>query len=110
MGGIVSRSGIVTLAGRPNAGKSTLLNRMLGEKLSIVSDKPQTTRQRILGLLSEARGQMVLTDTPGIHKAKHGMNRRMVAAAMEAIRDADVVCAIVDASIPFNRFILGCPS
>jgi len=96
------RSGIVTLAGRPNAGKSTLLNRILREKLAIVSDKPQTTRHRLLGLLSDERGQMVLTDTPGVHKPKHRMNRRMVEVALEAIRDADVVCAIVDASTPFG--------
>ena len=72
------RGGTVGLIGRPNAGKSTLLNRALGQKLAIVSDKPQTTRHRIVGILTEDRGQMVLFDTPGVHKPQHRMNRRMV--------------------------------
>lgn len=94
------KSGTVALVGRPNAGKSTLMNRYLAEKLAIVSDKPQTTRHRIVGILSEARGQMVFFDTPGVHRPQHGMNRRMVKAAQEALNDADVVCLLVDASQP----------
>lgn len=92
------KAGTVALVGRPNAGKSTLMNRWLAEKLAIVSDKPQTTRQRIVGILSEERGQIVFYDTPGVHKPQHRMNRRMVKAAQEALTDADVVCLLVDAS------------
>jgi GTP-binding protein Era len=93
----------VALVGRPNAGKSTLLNRLLGEKLSIVSDKPQTTRYRIVGILSEARGQIVFYDTPGIHRPLHRMNRGMMSAARDAVRDADVVCLLIDATQSFGR-------
>ncbi|MDX1632461.1 MAG: GTPase Era [Thermoanaerobaculia bacterium] len=96
-------SGTVALIGRPNAGKSTLMNRMLQEKLAIVSDKPQTTRHRIVGILTETRGQIVFFDTPGIHKPMHRMNRDMVRKARQALRDADVVCLLVDASVPFGR-------
>ena len=92
-------SGTVALIGRPNAGKSTLMNRFLAEKVAIVSDKPQTTRQRITGILSEARGQMVFFDTPGVHKPEYRLNRRMVKAAIDALDAADVVCLVVDASV-----------
>lgn len=92
-------SGTVALVGRPNAGKSTLLNQLLEEKLAIVSDKPQTTRQRIVGILSDpARGQIVFYDTPGVHKPQHRMNRRMVKAAQDALAEADLICLLVDAS------------
>jgi GTP-binding protein Era len=97
------------LVGRPNAGKSTLLNRLLGEKLAIVSAKPQTTRNRLVGLLSGEKGQMVLFDTPGIHKGHHRLNRRMVKEAFDSLRDADVVVLIVDASAAFgagDNFVL----
>jgi GTPase len=90
------RAGVVALVGRPNAGKSTLLNRLLQEKLAIVSDKPQTTRHRIVGILGGERGQMVFHDTPGIHRPLHRLNRRMVQEATEAMSAADVVCLIVD--------------
>jgi len=90
------KSGIVALVGRPNAGKSTLMNRLLGEKVAIVSDKPQTTRHRIIGILSNERGQMVFYDTPGIHKPLHRLNRQMVRYALDAMTDADVVCMLVD--------------
>lgn len=94
-----AKSGTVALVGRPNAGKSTLLNRLLEEKVAIVSDKPQTTRHRLVGILSDAdRGQIVFYDTPGVHKPEHRMNRRMVRAAQEALTDADLVCLLVDAS------------
>ncbi|HEV7785261.1 MAG TPA: GTPase Era [Thermoanaerobaculia bacterium] len=90
------KSGTVALVGRPNAGKSTLMNRLLGEKVAIVSDKPQTTRHRIVGILSDDRGQMVFYDTPGIHKPLHRLNRQMVRYALDAMTDADVVCMLVD--------------
>ncbi len=97
------RSGTVALVGRPNAGKSTLMNRMLGEKLAIVSDKPQTTRHRLIGILSTERGQMVFHDTPGLHRPLHRLNRRMVHAAAAALKEADVVCLLRDAAAPFGR-------
>ncbi len=96
----MAKFGTVALIGRPNAGKSTLLNHWLGEKLSIVSDKPQTTRQRIVGILSNERGQMVFYDTPGVHKPLHRLNRQMVQHAVTAMNDADVVCVLVDVSQP----------
>lgn len=99
----MSKAGRVALVGRPNAGKSTLLNRLLGEKLAIVSDKPQTTRTRLVGILTEERGQIVLFDTPGVHRPLHRMNREMVRAAEQALGDADLVCLLVDASIPFGK-------
>ncbi|HWB17912.1 MAG TPA: GTPase Era [Vicinamibacterales bacterium] len=92
------KAGFVALVGRPNAGKSTLLNRFVGQKLAIVSDKPQTTRHRIVGVRSTPSGQMVFIDTPGIHKPAHRMNRRMVQAATDALRDADVIVLVVDAA------------
>lgn len=92
------RSGFVALVGRPNAGKSTLLNRLTGEKLAIVSPKPQTTRNRILGLLNKPGFQLALLDTPGIHKAKGELNRFMVEVAFSAIDEVDLVLLLVDAS------------
>lgn len=98
----MAKSGSVALVGRPNAGKSTLMNRLLEEKLAIVSDKPQTTRHRIVGILSGERGQMVFYDTPGVHKPLHRLNRQMVRYAMDSLNDADVVCLLVDASQSFG--------
>ena len=92
------KAGFVALVGRPNAGKSTLLNRFVGEKVAIVSDKPQTTRHRILGVRNSAAGQIVFVDTPGIHKPLHRMNQRMVDVAIEALKQSDVVVLVVDAS------------
>jgi GTP-binding protein Era len=103
------KAGFVALVGRPNAGKSTLLNRFAGQKLAIVSDKPQTTRHRILGVRHSADAQMVFIDTPGIHKPMHRMNQRMVEAATGALGDADVVVLVVDAAQPpgaGDRFVL----
>ncbi len=97
------RTGTVAFVGRPNAGKSTLMNRMLGEKLAIVSDKPQTTRHRLIGILTTERGQIVFHDTPGLHRPLHRLNRRMVHAASAALGEADVVCLIRDAAAPFGR-------
>lgn len=104
------KSGLVSLVGRPNAGKSTLLNRFAGQKLAIVSDKPQTTRHRILGVRNTPGAQIVFIDTPGIHKPMHRMNRRMVATATDALREADVIVLVVDASLPpgsGDQFVLG---
>jgi GTP-binding protein Era len=98
----VSRAGTVALVGRPNAGKSTLMNLLLAEKVAIVSDKPQTTRHRLVGILSGERGQMVFHDTPGIHRPLHRLNRQMVRHALDALNDADVVCLLVDAAEPFG--------
>jgi len=92
------KAGHVALVGRPNAGKSTLLNYFVGQKVAIVSDKPQTTRHRIVGVRTTAAAQMVFLDTPGIHKPVHRMNQRMVDAAYGAVRDADVVVWVVDAT------------
>jgi GTP-binding protein Era len=92
------KSGFVSLVGRPNAGKSSLLNRIVGVKLAIVSDKPQTTRNRILGVKNYPAGQIVFVDTPGIHRPLHRMNVRMVDTAVESIGQVDVVGAVVDAS------------
>ncbi len=99
----MAKTGTVALVGRPNAGKSTLLNRLLGEKVAIVSDKPQTTRHRIVGILSEDRGQIVFHDTPGIHRPLHRLNRQMVGHALDALNDADLICLLVDASEPFGK-------
>lgn len=94
-------AGTVALIGRPNAGKSTLLNHLLDEKVAIVSNKPQTTRHRLVGILSEEqRGQIVFYDTPGVHKPQHRMNKRMIKAAQDALADADLICLLVDASEP----------
>jgi GTP-binding protein Era len=92
------KSGFVSLVGRPNAGKSTLLNRFAGQKLAIVSDKPQTTRHRIVGVRNSPAGQIVFIDTPGIHKPMHRMNRRMVETATDTLREVDVVVLVVDVS------------
>ena len=91
------RFGAAVLAGQPNAGKSTLLNRLLGEKLAIVSPKPQTTRDNIRGILTTAKAQVVFLDTPGIHKARTPLNRAMVGQAVEALETVDVVVLVIDA-------------
>ena len=96
------KSGTVALVGRPNAGKSTLMNYLLQEKLAIVSNKPQTTRHRIVGILSNERGQMVFYDTPGIHRPLHRLNRQMVRYALDAMNDADVTCLLVAATEKFG--------
>src|ERR1041384_7611897 len=103
------KSGFVSLIGRPNAGKSTLLNRIVGTKLAIVSDKPQTTRNRILGVKNYPDGQVVFLDTPGIHRPLHRMNVRMVDAAVDTIRELDVLCLVIDVTEPpgkGDRFVL----
>ena len=92
------RSGYASLIGRPNAGKSTLLNRMVGTKVAIVSDKPQTTRNRIVAVKNYPDGQIVFVDTPGIHRPLHRLNVRMVDAAVETLREVDVVTLVFDAA------------
>ena len=103
------KAGFVSLVGRPNAGKSTLLNRFAGQKLAIVSDKPQTTRHRIVGVRNGPAGQIVFIDTPGIHKPMHRMNRRMVEAATDTLREVDVIVLVVDVTTrpgTGDRFVL----
>jgi len=92
------RAGFASLIGRPNAGKSTLLNRMVGTKVAIVSDKPQTTRNRIVAVKNMPGGQIVFLDTPGIHRPLHRLNVRMVDAAVDTLREVDVVALVFDAS------------
>src|SRR5215203_4286326 len=90
------KAGIVTVVGKPNAGKSTLLNRVVGEKLSIVSAKPQSTRNRIVGIHTEGEIQMVVLDTPGLLNPKYALQETMRRAALAAIYEADVVLYLVD--------------
>jgi GTP-binding protein Era len=97
------RSGFVTLVGRPNAGKSTLLNRILGQKVSIVSDKPQTTRTQVRGVLTRSDVQLVFVDTPGIHRPRTALGSRLNAAATQATSGVDVVCLVLDATAPFGK-------
>jgi GTPase len=104
------KCGLVALVGRPNAGKSTLLNRLIGEKIAIVSDKPQTTRRRILGVRTYPDEQVIYLDTPGIHRPLHRMNVQMVQAAVAAIGEVDVLGLVVDVSKPSghgDEFVLG---
>lgn len=97
------RSGFVTIVGRPNVGKSTLLNKILHTKVAITSDKPQTTRTRIMGVLSRPDAQVVFVDTPGIHKPRTALGTRLNATAQGTIGDVDVVCFVIDATQPFGR-------
>ncbi len=97
------RFGVVALVGRPNAGKSTLLNRILGTKVSIVSAKPQTTRNRIVGILNDQRGQIAFLDTPGVHRPLHKLNVRMMDHVRSSLSEADVIALIVDATEPFGK-------
>ncbi len=97
------RSGFVAVVGRPNVGKSTLLNAYLGQKLGIVSDKPQTTRKNLLGILTLPESQVVFVDTPGIHKPLHRLGEYMVESAVSALKDADVALFLVDLSFPVGR-------
>jgi GTPase len=105
----IHHSGYVALIGRPNAGKSTLLNRLVGQKIAAVSDKPQTTRFRIQGVITRPAGQVVLVDTPGVHQPGYELNRRMMASVQEALMGVDLVCLIRDASVSTgngDRFVL----
>jgi GTPase len=103
------RSGYVALVGRPNAGKSTLLNRLVGEKIAAVSNKPQTTRWQIQGVITRDDGQIVLVDTPGVHQPGYLLNRRMMAAVHDALAGVDLVVLMRDASVSTgngDRFVL----
>jgi len=91
------KTGYVALVGRPNVGKSTLLNKLLGQKVAIVSDKPQTTRLSILGIKTTERGQIIFIDNPGIHKPLHKLNQRMMSFVYSALETADVICLLIDA-------------
>ena len=97
------KSGFVSLVGRPNVGKSTLLNHMIGEKVSIVSDKIQTTRHRIHGILSEEDAQIIFVDTPGVHKPKHELGDAMVNVSIQSLRDVDLVLFIINAEEGFGK-------
>jgi GTP-binding protein Era len=103
------KSGFISLIGRPNVGKSTLLNLLLGEKIAIISEKPQTTRNRILGIKNHPSGQIVFWDTPGIHRARSRLNQSMVKTALATYKEVDGICFLVEANQPFhdeNDFIL----
>lgn len=94
------KSGFISILGRPNVGKSTLFNRLLGEKIAIISEKPQTTRNRILGIKNVEEGQFIFLDTPGIHHGRSELNQRMVRTALASGRDADVILFLVEAMSP----------
>ena len=103
------RSGFVAIVGRPNAGKSTLLNYLVGEKIAAVSNKPQTTRHKIQGIVTSDEGQIVFVDTPGVHKPGYLLNRRMMAAVQDAILSVDLLLLIRDSSVSTgngDRFVL----
>jgi len=95
-------SGFVSILGRPNVGKSTLMNALIGTKIAIVSNKPQTTRTGIQGVLTLPEGQIVFVDTPGIHKAHPGLNKRMMASVREALGQRDLLLYVADATAPFT--------
>src|SRR5689334_9782671 len=97
------KSGFVSIVGRPNSGKSTLLNHLVGEKVSIVTNKPQTTRHVIRGIVTRPEGQIVFLDTPGIHKPVYRMNERMMKSVRDSMADVDLILLIVDASASFGR-------
>lgn len=97
------RSGVVAVVGAPNVGKSTLINRLLAQKIAIVSPKPQTTRRRQLGIMTDGRGQILLVDTPGLHAPQHKLGEFMVQVAQTAFREADAILVLVDSSEPPQR-------
>src|SRR5919204_3492445 len=94
----MTRAGVVTVAGKPNVGKSTLLNRIIGQKLSITSPKPQTTRDRVVGIHTADDVQMVIADTPGLLNPRYALQRAMRATALQALTDADVIVYLADAT------------
>jgi GTP-binding protein Era len=97
------RSGFITFIGRPNVGKSSLINTICANKVSIVSDKPQTTRHRIMGVLTRPGAQLVFVDTPGLHKSVSALGERVNSTALESTADVDVCCLVLDATMPFGR-------
>ncbi len=102
-GGEALRSGFVTFVGRPNVGKSSLVNAICGRKISIVSDKPQTTRHRIMGVLTRPGSQLVFVDTPGLHKPVTALGERVNATALDSVGDVDVSCLVLDATHAFGK-------
>lgn len=96
-------SGFVTFVGRPNVGKSSLLNAICGRKISIVSDKPQTTRHRIMGVLTRPSSQLVFVDTPGLHKPVTALGERVNATALDSAKDVDATCLVLDATMKFGK-------
>ncbi len=97
------RSGLIAFVGRPNVGKSSLVNTICGHKVSIVSDKPQTTRHRIMGVLTRPDAQLVFVDTPGLHKPVSALGERVNATAIDSSKDVDVQCLVLDATMPFGK-------
>jgi GTPase len=95
--------GYVALLGRPNVGKSTLINALLGQKIAIVSNKPQTTRISILGIKTTPKGQIIFIDNPGIHKPLHSLNRRMMSFVFSSLETADILCLLIDATEPYGH-------
>ena len=97
------KTGYVALIGRPNVGKSTLLNTLIGQKVAIISDKPQTTRISILGIKTTDKGQIIFVDNPGIHKPLHKLNKRMMNFVHSSLETADLICLLIDATLPFGH-------
>ena len=97
------RVGYVALIGRPNVGKSTLLNEILGQKVAIISDKPQTTRTSILGIKTTDKGQIIFVDNPGIHRPLHRLNKRMMNFVYSALETSDLMCLLIDATLKFGH-------
>src|SRR5690625_4884101 len=100
---IEHRSGFVTIVGRPNVGKSTLLNHLIGEKVSIISDKIQTTRRPIHGILSDEDSQIIFIDTPGIHKPKHRLGDYMVDVSVQTLNDVDIILFMINAQEGYGK-------
>ncbi|MDA2926651.1 GTPase Era, partial [Acidobacteria bacterium AH-259-G07] len=99
----MSKSGFVALIGRPNVGKSTILNRLIGQKIAIVSEKPQTTRNRILGVLTREDCQTIFVDTPGIHRPGYRLNKRMMEEVYDSLNGVDLVVQVVDVSESYGK-------
>jgi GTPase len=97
------RSGFITFVGRPNVGKSTLVNALCGQKVSIVSDKPQTTRTRVRGILTRPDAQLVFVDTPGLHKPVSALGERVNATALDSVNDVDAICLVIDGTAGFGK-------
>ena len=95
--------GYVALVGRPNVGKSTLLNKLIGQKVAIISDKPQTTRTRILGIKTTDQGQIIFVDNPGIHRPLHHLNKRMMSFVYSSLETSDLICLLIDATLKFGH-------
>jgi GTP-binding protein Era len=95
--------GYVALIGRPNVGKSTLLNKLIGQKVAIISDKPQTTRTSILGIKTTDKGQIIFVDNPGIHRPLHNLNKRMMNIVYSTLETSDLICLLIDATLKLGH-------